>query len=410
MIKRAMALLVLAGGCSVAWAEPPATVPATPIAPTKIDGADVKAKPAEAPKKEESAKLGVGSPAPKLQVQSFIKGNGGLASDGAFEKGKVYVVEFWATWCGPCIKAFPHLSKLQAQYKDQGVNFIGVNIWEQFKDDTLSTVTDFVAKQGDNMAYSVAYDGKDKKTDEAYMKASGQRGIPSAFIVNQDGVIAWQGHPMGMDEPLAKIVAKQWDVAQAKAAADKKAAEEAAAEAANKARQAKMRPLQKKITDAVNAQKWDEALAGLDEMKAVAPEMSARLESSKFFLLLTQANQPAKAYAMKDALLADKQISADAGMLNQIAWTVLDSDEVQTRDFDFAMLFAVKANEAAGGKDGMIMDTLARAHFEKGDKAKAAEVQKKAIELAEAQKADAEMIGEMKASLKRYEATGEEKK
>lgn len=409
MIKRAMALLVLAGGCSVAWAEPPAT-PAAPVAPTKIDGADVKAKPAEAPKKDAPAKLGVGSAAPKLQVQSFIKGNGGLASDGAFEKGKVYVVEFWATWCGPCIKAFPHLSKLQEKYKDQGVSFIGVNIWEQYKEDTLTTVTDFVTKQAENMAYSVAYDGPDKKTDEAYMKASGQRGIPSAFIVNQDGVIAWQGHPMGMDEPLAKIVAKQWDVEKAKAAADKEAAEEAAAEAAAKARQGKMRPLQKKIVDAINEQKWDDAVAGIDEMKAVAPEMGARLESSKFFLLLTQANQPARAYAMKDALLADKQISSDPEMLNQIAWTVLDSADVQTRDFDFAMAFAVKANDAAGGKDGAILDTLARAHFEKGDKAKAAEVQKKAIELAEAQGADAGMIGEMKASLKRYEATGEEKK
>lgn len=104
-----------------------------------------------------------GMAAPKLEVKEFIKGT---AIDG-FKPGQVYVVEFWATWCGPCIRAFPHLSELQEQYGDK-VTIIGVNIWERpYDDGTLAKVKDTVTKQGDKMAYTVAYDGPDAKTDKA---------------------------------------------------------------------------------------------------------------------------------------------------------------------------------------------------------------------------------------------------
>ena len=57
--------------------------------------------------------LSVGDPAPKLAVKEFVKGE--PLKD--LEKGKTYVVEFWATWCGPCRTSIPHLTELQKKHK-----------------------------------------------------------------------------------------------------------------------------------------------------------------------------------------------------------------------------------------------------------------------------------------------------
>src|SRR6266487_2199320 len=62
------------------------------------------------PKKPE-AKLKIGDPAPAFKVSKWLQGT----EVKSFEKGKVYVVEFWSTWCGPCIVMMPHMSELQQE-------------------------------------------------------------------------------------------------------------------------------------------------------------------------------------------------------------------------------------------------------------------------------------------------------
>jgi len=100
--------------------------------------------------------LKVGDPAPKLQTGKWIQGEPVTG----IEKGKAYIVEFWATWCGPCRESIPHLNETYGKYKDKGLVVIGQDCWEQ--NDAL--VAPFVTKMGDKMTYRVALD--DKKSDK----------------------------------------------------------------------------------------------------------------------------------------------------------------------------------------------------------------------------------------------------
>lgn len=158
-------------------------VPMTPIKPGPK---------AEKPKGD-APSLKVGDAAPALACDEFIKGD----AVKEFEKGKVYVVEFWATWCPPCLKSIPHLSEMQKEHKDLTV--IGMASSEHGSGaEVLTKLKDFVKKQGDKMGYRVAYDSK-RAMSKAWMEPAGQDGIPCAFVVDGEGKLAFIGHPMGKD-------------------------------------------------------------------------------------------------------------------------------------------------------------------------------------------------------------------
>lgn len=145
---------------------------------------------------ESSASLTVGSIAPRISVDRWLKG----APVYNYERGRVYVVEFWATWCTPCVASIPHLTELQKKYPN--ITIIGVTASEQPTrsnlDDRLSKAESFVAKQGTRMDYTVAYDGNGFMWSN-WMIPAQRGGIPSTFIVGPEGRIEWIGHPQ-MDE------------------------------------------------------------------------------------------------------------------------------------------------------------------------------------------------------------------
>src|ERR1700761_3630148 len=87
------------------------------------------------------ATLNWGDPAPALTVGKWVKGD----PVAALEPGKIYVIDFWATWCAPCRALMPHLSELQKKYPD--VVFIG----QDYQEDDPNEVPGFVMKMGDRM-------------------------------------------------------------------------------------------------------------------------------------------------------------------------------------------------------------------------------------------------------------------
>jgi thiol-disulfide isomerase/thioredoxin len=326
----------------------------------------------------ESAGLKVGDAAPPVKVEKFLRGQ----PVSQFEKGKVYVVEFWATWCGPCIASMPHLSSLQKLYGDK-VTIIGTNIWEdrpEYSPETLKKVENFVKNAGDRMTYTVAFDGSAKAMDTAYMKAAGMNGIPTAFIVDKQGKIAWFGHPMWLDLPLDLIVNDKWDA---------KTGPERVAKA-----QQRLSEVFEKASDQPK-----EAVALWDEFEREYPALAHGLADRKFMLLLS-VGEYKRAYELGAKLTEEAIGMKDAERLNTIAWTIVDPEgTVEKRDLDLAMKAAVKADEFSKHEDGAVIDTLARVHFLKGDLRKAIELQKQAVE-----KAPANLRPSLEKSLREYEA------
>ncbi len=163
-----------------------------------------------APSAAAPAVLSPGSVTPNVDVKEWLKG----APVGSFEKDRTYVVEFWATWCGPCLESIPHLTQLASKHAE--VRFVGISVLE---DNDKGQVRQFVEKMGDKMAYTVGYSGNKTGMASSWLAAAKQGGIPSAFIVRNNTVL-WIGHPMGLDTPLTQIAASQFDVAAAKKSFD----------------------------------------------------------------------------------------------------------------------------------------------------------------------------------------------
>src|ERR1043165_33724 len=99
----------------------------------------------------QSPSLKPGDAAPPISVAKFFNGSAPNLRD-----GKVHVVEFWATWCGPCKANIPHLAALQRKYQEQIV-VLGVSVWEKAADQ-VQQAEDFYRSKRSVMTYTVAAD------------------------------------------------------------------------------------------------------------------------------------------------------------------------------------------------------------------------------------------------------------
>ena len=288
-------------------------------------------------KADRPVELMLGDEAPELAIDEWVKGK----PITGFENGRVYVVEFWATWCGPCIACMPHVSEIQKEYADKGVKIIGVNIW-----DDPANVQPFMKNRDDQpsgdelMQYTVAiekkYDGEDpKKTGlmaKTWMRAAGKNGIPTAFIVDQKGRIAWAGHPMGMDKPLEAIVNGDWSIKA--------------------------------------------------ELKKQEKAQRAKKQVDQYFRLFA-AGEYDEAYAIGRKLVGGG-LADNASALNSLAWGIVDPDNMPARqDLELALKAALRASELTDHEDAAILDTVAKVYYDKGDLKKAIKYQRQAVKHAD---------------------------
>lgn len=378
----------------------------------------------------------LGDPAAPLRIAEWIKGKP-ISLDEA--KGKqILVVEFWATWCGPCRVSIPHLTELQKKYRDRDVVIIGVS------DEKASVVKPFVEKYGDKMDYTVVADDQ-RQTSAGYMEAYGQGGIPHAFIVDKQGRVVWHGHPLSeLESTLEDVIAGKLDLerVQQRSQAQDKVREYVQmvmrGDDATKTAQlaAELKALDKELggiqpgrpfdPDQIRRQvRFSQALR--DYQRSLASDADADALSSlertlrdtapagfdlEQFKRQVAANKLVQDYLAEATSDADETRMAELGrrlasietdsaqMLNEIAWRILTDSQVKRRDLPLALKLAKAAYDACQGQNAAVVDTYARALFDTGEVAKAIEFQRKAVSLSE----DEEIRRGLEETLQRYEA------
>jgi len=310
-----------------------------------------------APENESAAKsrLKVGDPAPPLKVTRWLKG-GPIAS---LEPGKVYVVEPWASWCAPCVAAMPHLTKLQAGYKDKDVVVIGLNVLER----DPAAAEPFVRKTGDRMNYAVAADdlsaGPPGVLVDTWLRAAGRNGLPWTILIDRRGRIAWMGFPTMMDRPLAALAEDRFDPAeQAKF-------------------EAQLDTLFDEYAAASKAKDDAKSLAVLGRLIALNPAMAPQYSTTRLAVLLRTGDYPA-ANAQARALIGD-QAGDDPTLPATIASILLNAPDATKIDTAVAVTLARTAYDLNDKDAWVYAALLARAHAANHDYAKAVDLQTQAL-------------------------------
>ena len=333
---------------------------------------------------QDSTTVHLGDPAPPFKYSKWIQGT----PITSLEKDKMYVIEFWATWCGPCIQAMPHLSELSKKYAGK-ITFIGCNVWEGSHDKTqinydkyLPKVARFVQEQKKmgRLTYNVIADDNVQHMGNGWLKAAGIEGIPSSFII-QKGKIAWIGHPMELDSIITAIQAGTYDI-------DAVIKEKKEQEAKNAKISGQMNGFKKAYTDAESSKDYNKAISIIDSAVEAMPDFKFVFMTDKFRILLDH-------FGEDQAIAYGREVEKGTVGVQSIAVYLYQREGLsqKIKEFNSEIADHLKPDYA------MVLNIQAELQARAGYWTKAIETQKKAIDLANVQKTDPNLAGYLTESI-----------
>lgn len=310
---------------------------------------------------QQPAALKIGDPAPALKYSKWLKGT----PINAFRNDRLYVLEFWATWCGPCIAAMPHLSELSKKFKNEAT-FIGVDVFEKTGDkpyeSSLPSVIRFVESSTTRMTYDVIADNNAQDMANNWLKPAGIATIPTTFVVHK-GKIVWIGHPMELDKVIEPILAGTFDVAAFKKSYESAGSNDLAKEVTDTFQ---------KINELVATKDFNAAFQLIDEYSLKQPRFAMPLKLERFKILLNNFKEADALDYAKESIKESKNLSG------VIAITISNKMGLSKEAYTFAV-DNLKQPTPASSQD---FDRLANAQSMAGNFKEALEAQQKAVELA----------------------------
>ena len=283
-------------------------------------------------------RLAIGDPAPRLAVDRWMQGT----PIARFERGKVYVIEFWATWCRPCRKSLPQMDALARRYQGRDLQVIGVAAAE---DSGSAKLEKFLAEK--KLSYPIAFRSSSDMYD-GWVRAARGSGLPWVFVVDRAGKIAWWGQPFyeAFDGVLDAVLAGTWDATREKSA--------------RVARQADERhgwQLRQDATEATSRGEWPRVRKDLDTLVTLDSERWWWEVVERVTVTARGLKQPAEAKEL--ATRAIHGVSKDnPHALTALAALLLRSEDPAVRDTSLALEAAERANELTLGADADVVSVL----------------------------------------------------
>jgi thiol-disulfide isomerase/thioredoxin len=299
-----------------------------------------------------------GSRLPFPNLATWVQGEPATA----WAPGTVYVFEFFTTTCSHCKEFAETVEGYVREYGAKGMRFVAVTDEEAPK---VKAWLDSPEKK-DHVPYSVVSD-PDRSAIMQMQNGTFRNFNPRFFIV-KDGIVQWFGHPKEAAEPLAKIAAGTWDPASVRLAID---LDGVAALAKNY--------LDNIARECEKTDDWKPMLTGIDSVIAGIPERAGVYESQRFTVMIGLCDMGDAGYDYGREVA--KRHPQEMATIRSLSRAILQSPYVKNRNLDLGMEFALAADALAKGEDARVADTVALAHFSKGDRAKAIEHEERAVRL-----------------------------